>query len=72
MKTVEECFQACKLEKLCTAYSFETLNTSDKNCELYTGGPYTRGDGSKNTKCFIYMAPRYVALKSNLANIFRL
>ena len=77
MKTVEECFQKCESKDVCTAYQFSTVEYTEYTnnlCELYKGGPYTYGDttiSKAKTECFIYMS-RYVAPKSNLANIFYL
>ena len=58
-----DCENHCIAIDGCTAFSYEytgyellDMNSCDEctnNCRIYTGGPYTKGDGRTNTKCYI-------------------
>ena len=47
------CENKCYENDRCTAFSFETPRDSFYlSCYTYTGGPYTKGSGRRNTKCY--------------------
>ena len=54
-----ECYEQCKNTDGCNAFAYEYGNKEyeygnyGNNCNLYDGGPYTKGNGSANTKCYI-------------------
>ena len=44
------CHQKCLNTTGCSAFSFE-YNDVEEPCNIYSGGPYTYGNGRINTKC---------------------
>ena len=44
------CHQKCLNTTGCSAFSFE-YNDVEEPCNIYSGGPYTYGNGRVNTKC---------------------
>ena len=49
-KNVGSCYQTCKDTSGCVAFAFTPESTD--NCDLYRGGPYTRGSGRAGSQCF--------------------
>ena len=49
-KNVGSCYQTCKDTSGCVAFAFTP--SSDKNCDLYKGGPYSKGSGKSGSKCY--------------------
>ena len=47
---IGSCYQKCKDTEGCVAFAFTPENTD--NCDLYRGGPYTRGSGRAGSQCF--------------------
>ena len=47
----QECHNHCIDNKGCVAFAYQFTGTG--KCELYEGGPYTKGDHSPGTKCYI-------------------
>ena len=48
----QECYYQCKIAGDCTAFAFDEDPRGD-NCALYRGGPYIKGNGRADTKCYI-------------------
>ena len=48
----QECYYECKIAGDCTAFAFDEDPRGD-NCALYRGGPYIKGNGRADTKCYI-------------------
>ena len=44
-----DCNSNCNADSSCTAFSF---SYSGVTCILYSGGPYTSGNGASATRCF--------------------
>ena len=52
--SVTKCKRKCYRNMECVAFSYETPKDSSWfNCKLYKGGPYTHGNGRRNTTCYI-------------------
>ena len=47
-----KCYKKCQKTIGCNAFSFEYNNVLEP-CNMYTGGPYTYGNGRVNTKCYV-------------------
>ena len=49
----QNCYDECKTTDGCIAFAY-TSNGHDRDpyCSLYRGGPYTRGNGGANSKCY--------------------
>ena len=47
-----ECYEQCKLRGDCVAFAYN-LNFAGNDCDLYRGGPYTYGNGRKDTTCYV-------------------
>ena len=45
------CKQQCLDTEACSAFSYQP--EVKNNCNLYQGGPYTKGDGRAGTTCYI-------------------
>ena len=46
---LQNCYNQCKTTDGCTAFAYDE---SRNYCDLYRGGPYTKGSGRENTKCY--------------------
>ena len=46
----QKCQQYCMGNTGCVAFSY--TNGTTKNCNLYKGGPYTYGNGKRDTTCY--------------------
>ena len=49
--TPQECHNHCIDNQGCVAFTF-TFNGGGE-CNLYEGGPYTKGEGSPGRKCYV-------------------
>ena len=47
-----KCLKQCQTTPKCVAFAF-TPSGIGRECDLYEGGPYTRGDGSVGSTCYI-------------------
>ena len=65
-KNVLECYQTCKGVSSCAAFAFTP--SSDENCDLYDGGPYTKGSGIAGSKCFIIVPGTFVSLRRSICH----
>ena len=45
----QNCYNQCKITDGCTAFAYDW---SLSYCDLYRGGPYTKGSRRKNTTCY--------------------
>ena len=49
-ENVFECEERCIMKNAdCTAFSFKSTT---RKCRLFKNGPYTKGDGTKDVKCY--------------------
>ena len=50
--TETKCKEACLKMNTCSAYAFgDGDGDGDHDCDLYSGGPYTYGNGNSNKRC---------------------
>ena len=49
---VNSCYDTCLGIAGCTAFAFN-YNKRGRNCHLFRGGPYTKGNGRAYTKCYV-------------------
>lgn len=59
--TFEKCKENCYSNEKCTAFSYESpKDSSYRNCIFSKGGPYTKGSGRNNTKCYLPQRRKFV------------
>ena len=49
---LDVCYERCITTNECTAFTYHN-DEPGKDCNLYRGGPYTKGSGRENAKCYI-------------------
>ena len=48
----QDCYKQCKITDGCTAFVY-SYTAAGSNCVLYRAGPYVKGNGVANIKCYI-------------------
>ena len=46
-----DCYARCQSTDDCVAFAY--YKNDDTNCDFYRGGPYTYGNGRKDTTCYV-------------------